>query len=111
MIALSAGLCLQAIQSGQAGLVEQLQGMWCDALPLLVVWEWGRARHAIAEPHNVSTATAVQAWLQVTPQLVYFSMRLLLCKHRGAYMHWPGEEVGDGLLSSVMVLDSHPEPC
>lgn len=55
----------QALQAGQAGLVEQLQGMWCDALPLLVVWEWGRARQAIAEPHNVSTATAVQAWLQV----------------------------------------------
>ena len=56
---------MQAVQAGQTGLVEQLQGMWCDALPLLIVWEWGRARQAIAEPHNVSTATAVQAWLQV----------------------------------------------
>ena len=62
----------EALQAGQAGLVEQLQGMWCDALPLLVVWEWDRARQAIAESHNVSTATAVQAWLQVA---------LLTCCH------------------------------
>lgn len=56
---------MQAVQVGQAGLVEKLQGMWCDAVPLLTVWEWGRARSAILDPNTASTATAVQAWLQV----------------------------------------------
>lgn len=57
---------MQAVQGAQAGLVEQLQGMWCDALPVMVTWEWGQAYQAITHPPSASTTGAVQAWLQVT---------------------------------------------
>ena len=50
---------------GQAGLVENLQGMWCDAVAVLVGWEWPHARRAIWQAGTASTAAAVQAWLQV----------------------------------------------
>lgn len=50
---------------GQAGLVENLQGMWCDAVAVLVGWEWPFARQAIWQAGTASTAAAVQAWLQV----------------------------------------------
>jgi len=50
---------------GQAGLVENLQGMWCDAVAVLVGWEWPHARQAIWQAGTASTAAAVQAWLQV----------------------------------------------
>ena len=56
---------VQAAEVGQAGLVENLQGMWCDAVVVLVGWEWPHARHAIWQPGTASTASAVQAWLQV----------------------------------------------
>lgn len=56
---------VQAAEVGQAGLVENLQGMWCDAVVVLVGWEWPHARQAIWQPGTASTASAVQAWLQV----------------------------------------------
>ncbi|DBA96507.1 hypothetical protein WJX77_007106 [Trebouxia sp. C0004] len=54
----------QAAEMGQAGLVENLQGMWCDAVAVLVGWEWPHARRAIWQAGTASTAAAVQAWLQ-----------------------------------------------
>ncbi|KAL0053901.1 hypothetical protein WJX82_000859 [Trebouxia sp. C0006] len=54
----------QAAEVGQAGLVENLQGMWCDAVAVLVGWEWPHARRAIWQAGTASTAAAVQAWLQ-----------------------------------------------
>ena len=56
---------LQAAQASQAGLVETLQGMWCDAVVALVGWEWGQACQAMLHPSPASTTAAVQAWLQV----------------------------------------------
>jgi len=56
---------VQAAQASQAGLVENLQGMWCDAVVVLVGWEWPHARQAIWQPRTASTAAAVQTWLQV----------------------------------------------
>ncbi|KAL3156763.1 hypothetical protein ABBQ38_001037 [Trebouxia sp. C0009 RCD-2024] len=54
----------QATQGSQAGLVGNLQGMWCDAVPALVHLEWQTGRQAIWQPPPASTAAAVQAWLQ-----------------------------------------------
>lgn len=76
---------MQAVQASQAGLVENLQGMWCDAVVVLVGWEWPHARQAMCHPATASTAAAVQAWLQVCNPLckwcapsLYMSLLLLL---------------------------------
>lgn len=72
--------CLQATQGSQAGLVGNLQGMWCDAVPALVHLEWQTGRQAIWQPPPASTAAAVQAWLQVLPNsccILLFSLEVL----------------------------------
>lgn len=70
---------LQASQGCQAGLVGNLQGMWCDAVPALVFLEWQAARQAICQPPPASTAAAVQAWLQVLSAIPHISTPL--CGH------------------------------
>ena len=65
---------MQASQGCQAGLVGNLQGMWCDAVPALVFLEWQAARQAICQPPAASTAAAVQAWLQVLSAIPHISI-------------------------------------
>ena len=58
-------LLLQALRKARGKLLEGLQGMWCDAIPLLIETEWSRARGALLQPHAPFTTHAVQAWMQV----------------------------------------------
>ena len=58
-------LLLQALRKARGKLLEGLQGMWCDAIPLLIETEWPRARGALLQPHAPFTTHAVQAWMQV----------------------------------------------
>lgn len=85
--------CLQATQGSQAGLVGNLQGMWCDAVPALVYLEWQAGRQAIWQPPPASTAAAVQAWLQVLPlppvPLCTLCDRLWLCWNMGHNLEQP----------------------
>lgn len=71
---------MQASQGCQAGLVGNLQGMWCDAVPALVYLEWQAARQAICQPPAASTAAAVQAWLQVLSAIPHISFEHLNCQ-------------------------------
>ena len=58
-------LLLQALRKARGKLLEGLQGMWCDAIPLLIETEWPRARGALLQPLAPFTTHAVQAWMQV----------------------------------------------
>lgn len=103
---------MQAVQAGQAGLVEKLQGMWCDAVPLLTVWEWGHARHAITASQNASTSTAVQAWLQVdlVPQLIHVQILAVVAIVNMLHVH-PfalGADCLPHLLLALMPLQFSP---
>lgn len=73
---------------GQAGLVENLQGMWCDAVAVLVGWEWPHARQAIWQAGTASTAAAVQAWLQVSTcpcTSVFLSLAVVIAQNPTAF--------------------------
>lgn len=68
LTAMEGTLLLQALRKARGKLLEGLQGMWCDAIPLLIETEWPRARGALLQPHAPFTAHAVQAWMQVGAQ-------------------------------------------
>ena len=69
-------LLLQALRKARGKLLEGLQGMWCDAIPLLIETEWTRARGALLQPHPPFTTHAVQAWMQVGARAGSSSPRL-----------------------------------
>ena len=56
----------ESVRRGQSAFVEAVSGPWTDALPMLVLLEWDRASRELTSPSLQSTATAVQAWMQVS---------------------------------------------
>jgi len=58
------GVLSQAWTAARDHLMEQMGGMWCDALPLLIQMEWTKVRMGLKSPGNQSTTAAVNAWSQ-----------------------------------------------
>ncbi|CAD7699260.1 unnamed protein product, partial [Ostreobium quekettii] len=73
-----------ALQSARLGLVDELRGMWCDALLPLVHLEWPKARQVVLQPALDSTGNAMLAWLHA--QQSYEAGKVLAAR-KGAVSH------------------------
>ena len=67
-----------ALRRARAVVAEQVEGVWADALPLLLGFEWNRAAANLSGPSLQSTTAAVQAWMQVLSSTSTSAWSLLL---------------------------------
>ena len=67
-----------ALRRARAVVAEQMEGVWADALPLLLSFEWDRAAANLGASSLQSTTAAVQAWMQVLSSMSISACSLLL---------------------------------
>ncbi|GMH41903.1 hypothetical protein BSKO_09813 [Bryopsis sp. KO-2023] len=93
-----------ANESSRNGVLDELRGMWCDALLPLIHLEWPKARQGMLQPSLESTSRAVLAWIHAQQS---HELGMELASQEGVVSHQVARRKGLSLSAQAAVHVHH----